>query len=597
MSTPYDSDLVKLFTDPLLTDPLLTDPLLNPAEPTTERSRIAAPYLGIRRLQSQLDDGRPLLADRARLRAVLELSAVTDPRLFHAMFLHHCMAVGNALDQGADDADVAELVSGRWIGAALMTELGHGSSSSAIRTEARYDPATREFVLHTPGPDAAKHPVNVGLAGIARLGVVSARLLVGGRDRGTALFLVALRDENGPCPGVVIEPCPRTSLLPLDYATVRFDQVRVPYRRWLGDGASITEDGSFHDPLAGPDARTRRSLGMSRFACGAVTAGLAAVARAGVALALPYATRRPTFDRLAGELPAIGHLNQQRLLFGALAAALAATAVAHRATERCWHIPPGGGRGIGPSAVVMRELALAKVTANLLADAAVNRCRSACGALGFFSQSRLIDYQALTLAFQSACGDNRLILLDAAWAMATGPDHLPPDDQPAADAWIRLFRTRERLLHTELTADLRAATAADGSISFDSISFDTWNENTELAQQLAEAHAARTTAEILHEEWHAPTAPEAARPLLHHLYQLHCLEQVTSHAAWYLAQGLLTAQEVLALPERSNEICRQLVHHTDALTGLLEIPDALLHGPLSTDTHPGAPVPPGSWNG
>ncbi|MCC8245902.1 hypothetical protein, partial [Saccharothrix luteola] len=48
------------------------------------------------------------------------------------------------------------------------------------------------------------------------------------------------------------------------------------------------------------------------------------------------------------------------------------------------------------------------------------------------------------------------------------------------------------------------------------------------------------------------------------------------HAGWYLAKGLLTAEQVLDLPERANGICRRLAGHTDALTRLLEVPDGLL---------------------
>lgn len=524
------------------------------------------PYQRLRRLQSRLGE-QPLLADHDLLRTVLEWSAITDPSLFHAMLLHHCMAVGNALDQGADDADVDELASGRSIGAALMTESGRGNSSSGIRTQAVYDPAAHEFILHTPVPEAVKHPNNVGSPGIARLGVVSARLVVGGVDRGTALFLVALRDENGPCPGVVIEPRPHTALLSLDYSTVAFDHVRVPYRRWLRDGASIAADGSFHDPLDGPGARTRRSVGMSRFASGAVTAALAAVARASVAISLAHARQRPTLDRLAGTVRAIDHLNQQRLLFGAAASALAATVIARRITDRSWHIPPGGGRGIGPSAAEFRELALSKVVTDVLADSAVTRCRSATGALGFFSENRLIGYHGFTMAFHHAGGDNRLILLDAAWAMATGTDYGPPDEASAPDDWARLFRFRERVLHTELTAGLPDS---------DTPSFEAWNARTELAQRLAEAHAARTAIEALHDAWHGPGVPDAHRPILADLYRLHCLDELAPHTGWYLAHERLTAAQVLALPEQTNDICRRLHRHTDTLTRLLEIPDEVL---------------------
>lgn len=83
------------------------------------------------------------------------------------------------------------------------------------------------------------------------------------------------------------------------------------------------------------------------------------------------------------------------------------------------------------------------------------RCRTAYGALGFLLEYRLIDYRALTTAFQSADSDDRLILLNVAWAMATGTDYRPPDEKSALGGWPRLIRTRECLLHTELASALR----------------------------------------------------------------------------------------------------------------------------------------------
>ncbi len=528
-----------------------------------------SPYSIMRRLPPEPSERPLIVGDPVGLRSLLEWCAITDPRLFHAMFLHHCMTIGNALDQGADDADIAVLAGGARIGAALMNEAGRGNSAAAIRTTAAYDPASGEFVLHTPDPGAAKYPPNVAATGVARLGVVSARLSVGGTDRGLALFLVELRDEQGVCAGVTIEPRPATALLPMDYATVRFDGVRVPYRRWLADGASIAGDGSFHDPLGDPGARTRRSVGMSRFSSGAVAAGLAAVARAGTVLVLERAKRRITNDRLAGEVPALAHRNQQRLLFGAAASALAATVVAHHMTGPSWHIPPGGGRGSGPAPEVFRELGVGKVAVDRLADAALTACRSAAGMAGFFSEHRLLGYQALTMAFQSAGGDNRLILLEAAWSMATAGAGVLGEDLAGGDRWTRLFRAREQRLYTELTADLPAA-----------VDFEIWNERTDLAQRFAAAHAARTTVELLYEAWHAPDVAEAHRLILDQLYRLHCLTELAADAGWFLAHELLTATEVLALPEQAGAICGGLAAHVDTVVELLDVPIQLLDAPM-----------------
>ncbi|MFD9698047.1 hypothetical protein [Lentzea sp. NPDC059081] len=521
----------------------------------------AAPYRGLRELQSRLGDEQPLLADPPLLRSVLELSAVVDPRLFFAMLLHHCVATGAALDHGAGEEDLHALVSARWIGAALMNEQGFGNSSARIRTEAVYDPATREFVLTTPVPEAAKHPAAVALPGFARLGVVSARLLVGGADSGTALFLVELRDEDGPRAGVTITPHAGTAPVPMDFASIRFDGVVVPFERWLADGASIDAAGELDDPLGGPDARSLRGVSMGRFAWGGASAGLAAAARSGAAIALTRARHRRTLDRLGGEVTAIDHLSTQRMVFGAITAALAATVVARGVSDRCWRVAPGGGRGTGPSAADLREMSLGKVVVSVLADTAVSRARSACGASGLLGQHGLSGYQALTTTFQSAGGDNRLNLLNAAWSMAFGSDYRPPDDA-AGDDWSLLARSRERVLYAELTSGLAPT-------------FEGWNERTGLAQRFAEAHCARTTVESLRAHWHSTS-------LLEDLYEVHCLEMVHADAGWFLAHGLVSAPDVLALPSRLDAIHRNLVPHADDLLALLGIPADLLHGLVGT---------------
>lgn len=110
---------------------------------------------------------------------------------------------------------------------------------------------------------------------------------------------------------------------------------------------------------------------------------------------------------------------------GALAAAFAATAVARRATDLCWRIIPPPDPADDRSVSTQRTAGLIKVTVDRLAERATSQCRRACGALGFLSLSRLVDYQGLALAFNTAGGDNQMILLDAAWSMATGTDYEP----------------------------------------------------------------------------------------------------------------------------------------------------------------------------
>ncbi|MEU5806484.1 hypothetical protein [Streptomyces sp. NPDC047718] len=584
-----DPDLPKLFEDPVFDD-------------CTPRS--AQPWVGtyerLSHLHDRIGSPVPLLAggttEQERLRALLELTAMADPALFHVLFLHQCMTIGPALDFGASAEDVAELASGRSVGAAMNTEVGLGSSSAAIRTEAVYDPAAREFVLTSPDAAAAKYPPNVGMPGLPRLAVVSARLLVSGTDHGTHLFLVPLRSgDGGPAAGITITPRPRTSLLPLDYAAVRFDGVRVPYHRWLADGAAVSAAGEFHDPLGDPRLRTARSTGWSRFAWGAVTAGLAAVARAAVAVALPHAGRRRTVDRWGAVEYALHRPNQQRLLFGAAARALAATVVSRQVTEVSWRIPPGGGRGRGLPPAVMGELAQVKVAVDRLTDEAVDRCRAACGAAGFFSENRLIEYQALTSAFRAAGGDNQLMLLDAAWHMVTGGAYEPPaaprqapgDGDGTEPDWPLLLAARERALYERLAAALHGAAEAGAEPSA------AWHEHLDEAQAFAEAHMARVTLQALAARWRpepgrGPAAAGTDRDtgaqagaLAGLLYRLLGLEFVLPHADWYAAAGLLSPAAAAGLGREVTATCRRLVPHAAAVVELLEVPSAVLRGPLA----------------
>ncbi|SDM56530.1 acyl-CoA dehydrogenase family protein [Allokutzneria albata] len=500
--------------------------------PTYERVKYVHDRLGL--------DG-PLLREPDRLRGLLELAAMVDPRLFHVLFLHHCMTVGAALDHGAGPADLEELTSGSAVGAVLMTELGHGNSIANIRTRAVYEPDSQGFVLHSHGAEAVKFPPNVAAGGLTRLGVVGARLVVGGVDRGVALFLVRLRDAAGPRPGVTIRAQEPTSLLSLDYASVRFDHVRLPRSAWLADGATISATGGWHDPLD-PVARTGRSTSFGRFAWGAVSVGLAAVARAGVAIALGHAQRRVASGRVIAEQPVIRYPNQQRLLFTALAEAVGATVLARRTLEPCWRLPEAGR----PSRSELRTASLTKVMCDRLAERALSRCRAATGALGFLSVNRLIDYQGLALAFTSAGSDNQLVSFEAARTLL---DDVAPGAPEKGPLW-----TREAWLHEQL----RSRASGDG-----------FTDELDLAERLAEAHGTRLLFEAL-----------AENPVDEDLHRLLELLELSAHDGWYLAAGSLTAEQVRELPDEIGRVCARLLPRVPELVAALDVPLELTRSPL-----------------
>ncbi|MGW5348603.1 hypothetical protein, partial [Streptomyces sp. NPDC004050] len=65
------------------------------------------------------------------------------------------------------------------------------------------------------------------------------------------------------------------------------------------------------------------------------------------------------------------------------------------------------------------------------------------------------------------------------------------------------------------------------------------------------------------------------------LYRLLGLEFVLTHADWYAAAGLLSPAAAAGLGREVTATCRQLVPHAAAVVELLEVPSAVLRGPLA----------------
>jgi acyl-CoA oxidase len=558
---------------------LFAEQLFAPAEGLDHTGHCRLTYRRMQRLNERMPAPSKLLADPQRLLSVFEGCAVVSPSLFLAVNLHTlCLGAVHELGAGRNDLGdyIDELDTMSSYGCLLITEAGRGNSHRGIRTEASHDPDTGEFVLHTPDPAASKVMAHAGLPGAPKLGVVFARLLVAGVDRGVFGFVLPIRDADGPRPGIRITPLPEAPFVPLDHAAITFDRVRLPARALMHDDARLTTSGQFHDPLDDPEERLRRSLSLRHWARVAASAALGAVIRTSAAMAIQFAHSRRTVSHDASEhdapeQPVIQYRSQQLSLFDALATAYAMTSLINR-VKRTWAQPlPCDDPSWTPGPGFNRTVGLVKALTGWTAERVASECGQRCGSHGIFTHNRFVSYLGLAHVLSPGAGDSYLAVLESAKAMAAGTAYQPPSPDLVEPARrnpsdprvaLELGKAREQDLH---------ATLADGMHTADrrgQAPFEAWNNQSWLARELAEAHGFRLALESLVAA--IPTvADPAMRAAVEHLATLFALRDLWRNSGWYLSAEMLTPQQIRSIPATLNTACERLLPHSEALAAAL----------------------------
>ena len=185
-------------------------------------------------------------------------------------------------------------------GAFAMTETGHGSDVASIATTATYDPATQEFVIHTPFRAAWKDYLgNAALHGHGRRGLRPARQAAPGGDvnHGVHAFYVPMRDRDRRfLPGIGGEDDGlKGGLNGIDNGRLHFDHVRVPRADLLDRYGDVAADGTYSSPIASPGRRFFTMIGT--LVQGRVSLDGAAVNASKLALviAITYGNQRRQF--------------------------------------------------------------------------------------------------------------------------------------------------------------------------------------------------------------------------------------------------------------------------------------------------------------
>ena len=496
---------------------------------------------------------------------------------------------------------LADAMSLKLPGIYAMTETGHGSDVSSLGTTATYDPATEEFIIHTPFRGAWKDYLgNAALHGQAA--VVFAQLITQGTDYGVHAFFVPIRDANGTFyPGIGgSDDGVKGGLNGIDNGRLHFDQVRIPRTNLLNRYGDVAADGSYSSPIARPGRRFFTMLGT--LVQGRVSLDGAATNAAKMALqiAVTYGNQRRQFDGPDGqEVVLLDYQRHQRRLIPLIATTYA-QAFAHEALLNKFDEVFSGRNDTQETREDLETLAAAlKPLSTWFALDCLQEAREACGGQGFLAENRLVGLRADLDIYATFEGDNNVLLQLVAKRLLTDVSKEFKNADTKQLAKLVVGQVAGRILHDsglrrigQNVRDFGSTARSVNELRDADVQRQLLTERVEAmvmsiateirgakdaaerdavvaAQQSNLIEAARAHGELL--QWEAftdalETVPDDdTRQVLTWLRDLFGLGLIEKHAAWYLINGRLSPQRAESVSAYNDRLIARLRHYAQQL--------------------------------
>ncbi|KAK2779469.1 hypothetical protein FQN52_003760 [Onygenales sp. PD_12] len=530
--------------------------------------------------------------------------------------LHTAMFITTVRQQGSEEQKaywMPKIESWEVIGAYGQTELGHGSNVRGLELEARWDPKTKEFILHSPHLTASKW-WNGTMGRLANHVIAVAQLLlpVSGvetkyKNYGPHPFIVQIRDmkTHQPPESIVVGDIgPKYGYISMDNGYLLFNEHRVPHSAMLAGYSRV-------DPTTGQYIKPKNPEvvygTMTAVRSRLVMEARLALARA-VTVAVRYLSVRRQFkDKDAPSNADILETNvldyptvQMRIL-----PLLATTFALHYSGkamgelyQRTRQSIEQGGDFASLSELHSTSSGLKSLCTDLSANG-IETCRRAMGGHGFGAGSGLVQLNNNYIAKTTVEGDNYMITQQVARYLIKKARELAQTVKsrattPTEESLKRFLYAKDKVLDLKvLESDediVRAFEWRTAYLTFKTyekreIQKQSWNSLLIDFYKLSRAHSQTILVTNFYNaittDHNIPnTSNNITRTVLTTLFRLFALSTMDTEAREFYTSGAVSNATLENLPGKVFDLMQEIRPHAVRLVDAWAIPDFLLDSAL-----------------